>query len=520
VVETKNIILIIGEIGSGKSALANVLSGTKVFKENSSSLTEIWRVKDKEFEVIDEKEKTKYRVIDTIGFSESVTKDELIEKFEEEVGAYIDQGVNQIFFVIDNLKLLEKVFTKFFWINESFFDNKALDYTTIIRTKFTHFRGKTKRDKEDKETERLVKKFSDEEKYKEIITKVLENKKIVYVDNGSEALREFSRNELFKFLKNLNLSKCYRPIAREWLNEWLKQNYPLENEVNKIFVLDISDQKLKGRLSLKGFINLRALNCSDNQLTSLDLSDCSNLVELKCNNNQLTNLNFLKSVGNLEKLELQNNKNLSPQSLKILGTLDKLEELNINDTNNISEGWECLLKSCQKLYCNSEKIVEELDKKSVEDKKQYYNLDTWRKIDKQNKLTADVIPLERFFIIRNNIKKFVDKWGIKEKTEADNPQWYTKYKYLDYAQVPFNKLSELLTKQKQGNLTELSKLQSPAQYEKNWYWTVPQWGGRGVVGISGILGISGSLSFEGYKIGAIAVASPIVETITSHAKSN
>jgi len=36
----KNII-IIGKIGSGKSALANVLSGTEVFKEDSSSVIEI-----------------------------------------------------------------------------------------------------------------------------------------------------------------------------------------------------------------------------------------------------------------------------------------------------------------------------------------------------------------------------------------------------------------------------------------------------------------------------------------------
>src|SRR3954464_11018300 len=101
-----------------------------------------------------------------------------------------------------------------------------------------------------------------------------------------------------------------------------------------MLVLDISKRNLAGRLKLRGFINLKRLNCSDNQLTSLNLSDCPNLLELKCNNNQLTNLNFLKLVSNLEKLEIQDNKNLSPQSLRFLESLNKLEELNINDTNN------------------------------------------------------------------------------------------------------------------------------------------------------------------------------------------
>jgi len=44
--------------------------------------------------------------------------------------------------------------------------------------------------------------------------------------------------------------------------------------------------------------------------------------------------------------------------------------------------------------------------------------------------------------------------------------------------------------------------------------------GRGIVGISGILGVSGSLSLEGHQIGAITIASPVIETITSYAKKN
>ena len=268
---------------------------------------------------------------------------------------------------------------------------------------------------------------NEKEYYEEFNKKVLEERRIVYVNNPSldiknerrlklnKKYRVSSRKKILDYFKS-NSEEPYQPQIRKWLDK----NYPLENERIKTTVLDISKRELRGRLNLKGFTNLKRLNCSDNQLTSLDLSDCPNLVELKCNNNQFTNLNFLKSVNNLEKLEIQDNQNLSSQSLLSLQNLNKLEELNINNTN-LSEGWEYLLKNCSKIYCNSEEIIKELEKKNCSDNdnegKEYYNLATWRATDKQNNLTATVIPLERLFVIRSSIKKFVNKWGIKKDNE-------------------------------------------------------------------------------------------------------
>lgn len=45
-------------------------------------------------------------------------------------------------------------------------------------------------------------------------------------------------------------------------------------------------------LDVSGCTALHYLNCSNNQLTSLDVSGCTALVRLYCNNNLLTSLNF------------------------------------------------------------------------------------------------------------------------------------------------------------------------------------------------------------------------------------
>jgi len=69
-----------------------------------------------------------------------------------------------------------------------------------------------------------------------------------------------------------------------------------------IVKLDISQQELKGGLRFKGFTNLERLNCSENQITNLDLRDCPKLVELKCDQNALRDVTLLQSAGKLKVL--------------------------------------------------------------------------------------------------------------------------------------------------------------------------------------------------------------------------
>jgi Leucine-rich repeat (LRR) protein len=118
------------------------------------------------------------------------------------------------------------------------------------------------------------------------------------------------------------------------------------------------------------------LDCPNNQITNLDLSNCNNLWRLTCSNNKLTNLNFLNNLVNPERLTeliIYNNKitsdltllskfvnleelylgnNNFTGSLQPLTRLVELKELDISDTD-INSGLEYLPDSLEKFYCSA-----------------------------------------------------------------------------------------------------------------------------------------------------------------------
>ncbi|CAI2169544.1 17491_t:CDS:10 [Funneliformis geosporum] len=137
-------------------------------------------------------------------------------------------------------------------------------------------------------------------------------------------------------------------------------------ERGKFVELNVKNKELKKGLRLIGFVKLERLNCSENHITKLDLSDCPNLKFLDFNNCPLEG------------------------SLKFLKSLKNLEELNITNTN-LSEGLEHLPIGFKKLYCNSDR--------------QYKSTKLME--NKQNGMIAKVIPLERLYVIRGNIRQFL-----------------------------------------------------------------------------------------------------------------
>ncbi|MCE8163455.1 MAG: HET domain-containing protein [Candidatus Moeniiplasma glomeromycotorum] len=135
-----------------------------------------------------------------------------------------------------------------------------------------------------------------------------------------------------------NESKLKKINAQEYFD----QNYPKEKRA-EIIELDISFCNLEGHCNLQDFVNLKKLDCSFNNLSSLDISNCSKLTELKCRkNNPLNNLDVTKNINlvslecvgcSLSKLDLSQNpkiNNLVGDYLEIsLGNIE--EEIFVGD---------------------------------------------------------------------------------------------------------------------------------------------------------------------------------------------
>ena len=89
----------------------------------------------------------------------------------------------------------------------------------------------------------------------------------------------------------------------------MDKNYPLNkrSKFEELLLQNSSQRKLAGSFSLKGFINLRVLNCRHNRITKLDLSDCKNLRQLYCDDNQKIKNLDLSALSELEWLDCSDN---------------------------------------------------------------------------------------------------------------------------------------------------------------------------------------------------------------------
>ena len=143
-------------------------------------------------------------------------------------------------------------------------------------------------------------------------------------------------------------------------------------EVDKITELDISRKNISTIPEIQYFTSLTTLDCSNNQLTSLDMSGCTSLTTLDCSNNQLTSLDmsgrtslqtlncnhcnsmtFLNVSGctNLTTLDCSNNflRSLDVSGCTSLQTLDG--NWNIWTSLDVSECTSLQTLNCD--HCNS-----------------------------------------------------------------------------------------------------------------------------------------------------------------------
>ncbi|RIA88993.1 hypothetical protein C1645_877011 [Glomus cerebriforme] len=162
-------LLIVGSTGCGKSALANVLSGSDDFEESKYSISETRSFKNKIFKWED----TKYRVVDTTGiFNTGLAVEEVFSRIKEGIGS-MPEGISQILFVIDGnftayeIKMIE-ICEKLILMSG------IVKYLTIVRTRFSNF-------KNEKRCETDIEKMIEEN---ETIARIIKScRGIIHVDN-------------------------------------------------------------------------------------------------------------------------------------------------------------------------------------------------------------------------------------------------------------------------------------------------------------------------------------------------
>jgi hypothetical protein len=270
---TRNILLI-GVTGSGKSTLANVITGTKEFRESDYSVSGTKKVQIEEFntkgkEIEDlreqikvlekenknssnsnttnqqhgrkmrelesqlekiEKENIKYRIIDTVGVSDTTegTKMSLNKIFYNlsKVGYIVKDGLNQMLIVMNgDPSLINQTNSLYSLLKKTVFDENIAQYTTIVRTNFSNFEDEYKCEKDGE----LLSENSGE------LGKAID--KIIHVDNPSIHLvkgtkieerkksnaetRETSRRILLEYLADCE--DIYKSESLDNLNEMLNE---------------------------------------------------------------------------------------------------------------------------------------------------------------------------------------------------------------------------------------------------------------------------------------------------------
>ncbi|CAB4414905.1 unnamed protein product [Rhizophagus irregularis] len=118
---------------------------------------------------------------------------------------------------------------------------------------------------------------------------------------------------------------------------YIDKQYPIKEDRKKLNELIMTNKNLEGHLDLTDFINLEKLDCSNNKLTSLNISKNVKLTEIDCSQNKLINLN-LSNCLNIKSV-IANSNQLNNLELRLVNN-EKLEYLNLLN-NSFSQNLNC-----------------------------------------------------------------------------------------------------------------------------------------------------------------------------------
>jgi hypothetical protein len=153
--------------------------------------------------------------------------------------------------------------------------------------------------------------------------------------------------------------------AQQWLEN--QEKYNTKEKRQEIKELNINNQNLEGKLDLSDFVNLERINCSNNLLTDIDLTNFNSekikIIDLSNNNLSERDLTCFSKLVNLERLSLDTSEarrkegkyNRFYGSLEPLRNLTKLVRITIDNTN-IDTGLEYLPEVTGGIFTNCDSL--------------------------------------------------------------------------------------------------------------------------------------------------------------------
>ena len=169
-------------------------------------------------------------------------------------------------------------------------------------------------------------------------------------------------------------------IAYDALNRSIKIDINGDSEIQtsealRVYWLSVRGSSINSLSGISSFTNIKYLDCSINQLSSLDVSNLSNLNELECRNNQIVDLN-INNLINLKSIVCAGNKltNLNLSSLAnlegIYCSYNLIASMNLNGLtklqyidcagNNFTQLEIKDLPKLQNLFCADNKQLQSL----------------------------------------------------------------------------------------------------------------------------------------------------------------